>query len=335
MQSLADHIIQHCDPVPDFVPNWYSDLHSETPSVQRLIPIVAVPQLLDLAVPEPLANAAAEFEYRRASPAMVLASSRLLSRERTSDEDDEDRWGGYVLRSPRYARSVLARLGRLQEAFLVETFAALARHSIAQSRSDFGSWRETDAEFVRLIFQRLARWEYNRLSNVADGLGIAKTLFSEFGGPIARLLKDKRAVGGCARWAGTLSYLFPSEKQLTFRAGDSVVERIVYDLASFAVRQTSKIEGAPTVVPLLRAICQLAKKYEGEDRVSELWQAADYAIRLTPMIECELARVTDRRQRRANRAIIAYVNFLEAKPQRKGRNQRAAAAKVYDRVRSR
>jgi hypothetical protein len=54
---------------------------------------------------------------------------------------------------------------------------------------------------VRLIFQRLARWEYNRLANVsdgaqpvADGTRIANVLFSEFGEAIASLVKDKRAV---------------------------------------------------------------------------------------------------------------------------------------------
>ncbi len=207
VQSFTDHIIQHCDPVPDFEPNWISDLNSETPLVRRLIPIVAVPQLLDLAVPEHLANAAAEFEYGEGpSPAMVLASSRLLSRGKASDEEDEDRWGGYVLRSPRYAKSVL---GRLQEASLTETFAALVRHSFARSRSNFHSWLATDAEFVRLIFQRLARWEYNRLANVADGMQrvadgkrIANVLFSEFGEPIASLLKETLLHGGCEAHVG-------------------------------------------------------------------------------------------------------------------------------------
>ncbi len=119
---------------------------------------------------------------------------------------------------------------------------------------------------------------------------------------------------------------------MTFRAGDKVVERIVYDLASFAVRQTPVIEGAPIVVPLVRAIRQLTKKYEGEDRVSELWEAAHYAIRPEPMIEYELARVGDARQRRANEVILAYVNFLEAKPRERYETKRAAAAKVYEQI---
>ena len=331
VQSLTDFIIQHSAPVRDFTPDWFSDTKNESPATQRTLAVVAVSQLLDLPLPEHIAHRMEIFdgEIPLESPGALIETSRRISR---GGEENPDGWRGYVLSSPHYARSLLARRGKLEEPFISETIARMIEHSLVRAESDFRRWNVSDAEFVRHMFQRLAKRRFNRLEHFANGSRIAAKLFSDYGSRISHILRSQRAVMNCARWAGAFSYLFPDGTLGQFRPGDNVEERIVYDLCSYVLREVRVIESSQAFVPLMRAISTLCVKFKDEIRVRDLASAAEQAIDLNKVLKSGIAINDPEWERRANEVVLSYVRFLTAIPGRQRWEAYREVANTYQNV---
>jgi hypothetical protein len=334
VQSLTDFIVQHSRPIRDFVPNWFSDLKDEAPLAKHILPIIAVSQLLDLPLPEHVAHRIAglnEDEPAR-SRAELLTSSRRISHVSGRGDEYLDEWPGYILRSPYYARSLLRRLGNLEEAFVEKTIVQIVDHSLARAERQFQLWNATDAEFVRHVFQRVAKRKFGRLTGIADGSRIAAELFRHHGARISRILMNQRAVVNCARWAGAFAYLFPQSIPEPIGLTEGAVEHVVYDLCSLVLREERVIENSKAFVPLMWAIRALCMRCNQDSLVRDLAEAAERTIDLQRVLTLVLSNGSSEWERRANEVVLSYVKFVMAIPNRSRGKVNRELSKAYSEV---
>jgi hypothetical protein len=320
VQSFADFIIRHSDRVDDFTPNWFSDLENESSTSQKVLPAIAVSQLLDLALPEHIAHRIAGLDI--GSQISLTDLSRRISRPA------DDQWGGYVLSSPRQARSLLDRLDKLNEKFLRGIFVDIVGHSLSQAKADLELWKITDEGYVRHLFHRLAKRNYNRLDGLANGPSFANELFVAYGETIIENLRTQFDPDLCARWAGTFSTL-----SLFGRSGidRESAERYVYELCRDVVfSRANSVRGPQAFVLLMGSMEALCINFRDEKAVHELAANAEGAINLDAVLVAALDGSDSQWERRANEVLHSYVKFYRSIPNKDIRETRGRILDVYE-----
>jgi hypothetical protein len=334
VQSLADYIIQHSMPTRDFVPNWFSDLKDETSIAQNILPVIAVSQLLDLDLPDHIAHKIADLDsdITRSSTAPLTAISDRIGHEGAASSEHADPWSGYKLKSPYYAGSLLRRVKKFEGSFVKETFVRVLSISLGRAEHELALWNVTDAEFLRHVFQRLAKRKFNRLASFADGTHIAKELFIQHAPKICEIVRNQQLALNCASWAGTFAYLIPEIPQGRFSSENHSVERIVYDLCSHVIRKTPFIDDSQDFVPLMWAIRALCTQYKDEPHVLDLANAAEHMLDVDNVFRAVIMDRNPGSERRGNEVILSYVKFLMAIPGRPKKDTSATVLKFYETI---
>jgi hypothetical protein len=334
VQSLTDFIVQHSRPIREFAPGWFSDLKDETPLAQRILPTIAVSQLLDLPLPEHITYhiAGLDEEDFNQSKTTLLSSSHRISHVVAGGDERIDAWSGYELRAPYYARSLLRRLGRLERSFIKQAISQILECSLARAEQDFFLWSATDAEFVRHVFQRVAKRKFGRLAGITDGDRIADEIFQQHGAKIAHILKSQRAIVNCARWAGTFSYLLPQKAGGSLGSETHTVEHVVFDLCSHVLTEAQLVASSRDFVPLMWTLRALCLRFGSEAEVRNLATAAQERINLEGVIRSVTTARDPEWQRRANEVLLSYVKFLMAVPGRTKSEISRDVFKTYNQI---
>jgi hypothetical protein len=334
VQSATDFIIQHSTPLRDFTPEWFSDLKREGELTKRALEIIAVSTLLDLELPEHIAHGMCEIDSGTLleRPIVLTSYSRRIGYEKTAGHSQSDRWPGYVLTSPYYASSLLRRLEKLDEDFVKDTIVEMVGRSLARAEQQINLWKRTDAEFLRHLFQRLGKRKVNRLAGFSDGTKIAGELFERYGPSILQTLQRDKSSVTFANWAGTFSYILVPRKVRQFNTESKTTEQMVYELCSFALKESPIVDDPQVFVTLLLAIRAVCEPYSGDPGVKDLADAARITLDLNRVLDSIESIGDSEAERRSNQAVLSYAKFLRIIPDWSMYERCHEVTRVYDRV---
>jgi hypothetical protein len=334
VQSFTDFIRQHSLPLRDFQANWFTDLHQEPDIVRDVLPIVAVSQLLDLSLPDRILHSLAGIDGDAGHCKRVeLGKSRRLSHDGDggSPEDGSDSWAGYALSSSWYARSLLRNLNKLEPTFIGETLNGIVECSLDCAEKSFLLWNATESEFVRHIFQRVAKRKFGHLSDVPSTEHVAQRLFDRHGARISRLIKERKASIDCARWAGAFAYLLPTSKSGHLPIELTSLRNTIYDLCRHSIEVGDCARNPRGFVPLMWAMRALCKTEPAEASLAELTQAVE-SLNLYALLDGVISKREPTWERRANQIILSHVKFLASLPNLSVASASARVSRVYDEV---
>jgi len=354
VQSATDYIVEHSKPLRDFTPEWFSDLTNEPPLAQRALPTIAVSTLLDLELPDHIAHEMCEFDQAVQDRKGLISYSRRIGYEKKGTASYSKTWPGYVLRSPYYAGSLLRRLEKLEkldgclaardldgtggaphrglEAFVKEAIVQMVSCSLNRAERDPSLWEVTDAEFLRVLFHRLAKRKVNRLAGFSDGTQIAADLFARYGDRILKVLRSFKSAATYANWAGTFSYILVPRMARHFGGDAKTTEQMVYELCSYGLKESTTIDDPQVFVTLLLAIRAVCYPYSGDQRIVDLAEAADRILDLDMVLDSARAIANPDAERRSNQVLLSYTKFLQIIPKRSAYERCRKVSNVYDRA---
>jgi hypothetical protein len=307
VQSFIDFVRGHSIPLREFTAGKVEHKTEGSPVAPDTLAILAVSQVLDLSLPAHLAiemvNALESVHV--ADEAEFMKISELIC---WTDKQSATDWSGFALPSAYRARSLLVGQNKLDRTFVKQVLSEIIFRSLEHAKADLRSWTVKDSEYVRHIFQRLAKDKLYVLPELEEKRDIADGLFQDFGYEIASLLHNLNDTRAYAKWAGTFSSLGLLRQDNAF----DVIGRTLHHLCSKAVagHRGRHIANTDVFVPLMRAVRWLLQNFRANRDVRTLAFSIKRIVDLDQLLIALAKSGSVDWERRANEVLHSYIRFI-------------------------